>query len=253
MPLETRDKDPKWAEGYRTSPEEAQRIRQTWLEAGRQVWNDATRTGRNVAARTESDLVALGKELIAKQAAEQRASTDGREAPLIVAEHMLGSGTPENPKPGDLVREWRTGEGPAKRVFPEDSEFSQRFVQAPSVARDVRRAAEGWQARPVDKGGSGGEYTNFVRFSAPEAIEDWGNGPASVIGSARLTGERQGDQLAWTATNEMGRKSFFAGHLLRDLHLPFVPDRRRPGPYGTTEQAIHFRTDLAGNPVRRRH
>lgn len=250
MPLDTRDKDPAWATGYRTSPEETQRMRQTWLEAGRQAWDEATRAGRNVVARTESELAALGKQALAKQAAEQHASVELAEAPLVIAEHVLGSGTPANPQPGDLVREWRTGEGPAKRVFPEGSEFSQRFVEAPSVARDIRRAAQYWRVRPADKGGDTGPYTDFpMRFGAHEHFEDWENPQAEVIGSAALEGRREGDQLAWSAANKMGRHSFFLGRVLDKRRLPSVPDRDRPGPYGTTEQVIRFRTDLAGNPI----
>src|SRR3712207_5021089 len=61
MPLETRDKDPFWAKGFRTSPEARHNQRQAWLQKGREIWAEGTRIGRNVVARTEQELEALGR------------------------------------------------------------------------------------------------------------------------------------------------------------------------------------------------
>ncbi|WP_430425569.1 hypothetical protein [Phenylobacterium sp.] len=89
-------------------------------------------------------------------------------------------------------------------------------------------------------------------FGVSEFIEDAvaGNQASHVIGTFALAGQRRGDEIDWWAENDMDRTSFYAGRIARKVGLPVVPKRSRPGPQGSTEQTILFRTDLRGRPLR---
>jgi len=119
MPLETGDNDPIWAEGYRTSPEEARRARQTWLEAGRRAWNEATRAGRNVAARTESELMALGRAHLEREA-QGRAPSKPRPPSAPPAVPDVSRARAVQASPGFLLRGMLPPfTPPAARIAPE--------------------------------------------------------------------------------------------------------------------------------------
>ena len=57
-------------EWYGRSTQEIEEEKRRALEAGRRVWNDGTRAGTKVLARTESELAALGRSELARQALE---------------------------------------------------------------------------------------------------------------------------------------------------------------------------------------
>jgi hypothetical protein len=53
---------------YGRTTEEIERAKRAAQEAGREAWNRSTRTGENLVARTQSELEALGRSELAKQA-----------------------------------------------------------------------------------------------------------------------------------------------------------------------------------------
>lgn len=53
---------------YDRFPQEIERARRAAEDAGREAWNRSTRTGENFVARTQSELEALGRRELAKQA-----------------------------------------------------------------------------------------------------------------------------------------------------------------------------------------
>jgi len=175
-------------------------------------------------------------------------------------EQGLGLGTQEDPGPGQLLREWRTGRGPQTRDLPPSSTFSRTFAAAPSVRAHVQDAVDDWRGRPGGLDANGGSYTGYrgtwglnqMRADAelnPQHPLVLGNPATNVIGTYVLDGSRNGDRLEWVAHNDMGLHSFFEGRLADQANkamfnsAPVVPSVRnssRPQPFGTTRQHIHF-------------
>ena len=196
------------------------------------------------AARAQTDVA------LTQQAQQVRAADSAVRFVTMPPAPFLRQGTPTDPGPGRLYDEFRNGEGPENRVLGPRSSFSREFADAPSVRAFVRESLGNWNRQ------NGGEdmYRNPRRadFGAGDFVTDAAaaNGAAHVIGTFGLAGERRGDTVDWWAENDMGRRSYYGGRLLRKAGFEGIPDLPRPGPQGTTHQTILFRTDLHGKPMR---
>jgi hypothetical protein len=228
-------------------------LRQQWRAVGRDIWNEGTRTGRRVLATTESALEALGRNQMEAEAARLEAVRKVGRLPADVVrtgQQIARRGTSSDPGPADLLEEFAVGRGPETRVLGPMSSISADYARAPSVQGHLRNALADWRKRD----GGRGQYTNYdADFGPTQLLLDLeaANGATNVIGSARLDAERHGDRIDWSATNKMGRNSMFYGNPLSSLGIAGVPDRARPGRFGSTRQVLQFSTDLDGNPIGR--
>jgi len=213
-------------------------------------------------------IIGKGMQAIVSGAAMEALEGEGREGAWVATENELGLGTPNDPGAGAVLREWRTGTGPATRVFDPSSGFSQEFANAPSTQSAVQSALDFWVNRRDGglKGMDGEndhpyELSGFpLEFGPKEFVEDAHplNGAAHVIGSARLDATLDGNTVLWRATNDMGLHSFFAGNWIdkgakwvgAPKSIPYgVPNIDHPLPFGTTRQVIEWRTDLSGKYI----
>lgn len=178
-----------------------------------------------------------------------RAADTGARLVTMPPAPFLRQGAVGDPGPGRLYEEFRTGDGPQRRILGSQSAFSREFAVAPSVQEHVQDTLGLWKQR----NGGVDMFVNPRRadFGVSEFIEDAvaGNQASHVIGTFALAGQRRGDEIDWWAENDMDRTSFYGGRIARKVGLPVVPKRSRPGPQGSTEQTILFRTDLGGRPL----
>lgn len=221
------------------------------IRSGVEAGADSVRRGVAVvvpkvraAAKAQADVAQV------RQTQQARAQDEAVRFATMPPAPFLRQGTPADPGPGRVYEEFRTGRGPEYRTLGPETSFSREFVQAPNVKDYIQETLSKWQAR------NGGEdmFVNPRRreFGRTEFIADLGNGPSHLIGTFDLAGERRGDAIDWTAHNDMGQRSFFGGRLLQKVGFSGAQNLPRPGPRGTTHQAIMFRTDLQGRPLPQR-
>jgi len=165
--------------------------------------------------------------------------------PLEAFERISWMGTFDDPGPARILREFRLGDGPGRRVLFPGSSFSSEFAASPSTRNVVRRALEEWKARYGGMRAQGGTFTDgratfgVGRFlMATEGM----NAAAHIIGSFNYEGRLVApNRIEWTATNDMSLRSYFYSGPVQNL--------QRPARYGTTTQVIIWQTDVNGRLV----
>lgn len=161
----------------------------------------------------------------------------------------------------ELLREFVSGGGSPRRIFPAGSAFSRGFARSETTRRTMTKALGDWRNRPGGFEANNGKFTEGGGTFVPLAVTLWftptghpipgvrliGTPEAHVIGSINYEAKIiNGDLIEWHGWNEMGLRSFFLGAWLSLAGLPTYVNRDRPGPYGTTRQDIHWITTKTG-------
>jgi hypothetical protein len=158
-----------------------------------------------------------------------------------------------------LLREFRTGEGPADRYFGLKDPFTIGFVNSDTTQYHIQRALRDWNSRKEGFYGRDGTYTGYRATFLPlkagfsldisnpimvrPNVQLTGSPEAHVIGSFGLDGRIVGpNTIQWTAKNTMSLSSYFAENWHR---VDVVSDNYRPQRYGNTTQTVVWRTDFS--------